>query len=63
VNEITIETLRYDGKTKHLTRCAAKFEIKTIRCKKGWGKLGVYKCDYCGFFHVGKSSKRAKLIT
>ena len=42
-----------DGKFKHEKRVDA---IK--QAKNGKIKLNVYRCSFCGFFHVGHSSEK-----
>lgn len=58
MNEITLETLACQGKTKHLTRAAATIEMKRVNKKpKSYGKLNVYKCQFCDHFHIGRKGR------
>jgi hypothetical protein len=56
---LTLEMLACQGKTKHLTRDAANIEMKRVhKDSKSYGKLNVYKCQFCNNFHVGRKSKK-----
>lgn len=46
-----------EGKIKHKTRPEAK-QAKVILLRK-WPEqsISIYKCQYCGFFHVGRDHK------
>lgn len=65
-----IEDLSYkqfsacSGKTKHKTVENAKIEIKRSNKRNvygaGSGKLIVYKCEFCGFYHIGHNRSKNK---
>lgn len=58
------------GKVCHTTRASAVTHIKNITRKTGskkgtaWEAPSIYKCPYCGYFHVGSKRRRGdnKLI-
>ena len=43
------------GKARHANRDAANIEVKRTNNKSKFlgKKLKVYKCDFCGGFHIG----------
>lgn len=50
-----------DGKERHDTREAAKGNIARL-AKRGaaFGRLEAYRCDFCGSWHVGHTSRRKR---
>ena len=47
--------MKCNGKTKHKSFNAAMIESKKMKNKKGL-KAKAYKCNKCGFWHIGKPS-------
>jgi hypothetical protein len=59
-----VETFMCKGKHKHLTYEAAKKELRRPAkndkpIPKGL-KIGIFKCTFCGFYHIGKAMKDRK---
>jgi hypothetical protein len=48
--------LSCDGKEGHLSYTAAERAMPKKRGKKG-GKVNIYKCKFCGKFHIGSNFK------
>jgi len=48
------------GKFAYRLRADAEKVCAVMRAKNGSTTLGVYRCDECGRFHVGRSKWRAK---
>lgn len=56
---VELRMLACDGKTKHLIYSSASIELKRVNKQRHRpGVLNVYRCKYCGHFHVGRNSKR-----
>jgi len=46
------------GKIKHESKHAAYMALRgTLKSNFIFHKIHVYKCPYCGFWHLGKSKK------
>ena len=45
------------GKTKHETAAMAWQEKKNINCS---GKIDVYKCTFCHYWHIGHTNQGVK---
>jgi len=53
------------GKDKHKSKLAADFifdnfnEVRSKKMSKKTSILEVYKCEFCGYWHIGHNLKKA----
>jgi hypothetical protein len=41
-----------EAKRRHATREAAEGEV-AVAAARGWGQLSVWRCGFCGGWHIG----------
>lgn len=46
------------GKMKHPSKEAAKRHLKRARSFSGRGNIRVYRCPWCGYWHLGGKAKK-----
>lgn len=45
------------GKIQHKSMLSAEYVLSRMKSKKS-GILGIYKCTFCDFYHIGHDNKK-----